>query len=103
MASPILRKMIIQIVKFKTELSEEELLKIAEERLPGFKALPGLLQKYYVKLDQPGQYGGIYVWDSPASLKSYRESDLAATIPQAYQVIDTPDIEILDVLFPLRI
>ena len=94
--------MIIQIVKFKTALSEEELLKVAGERMPRFKALPGLLQKYYVKLDEPGHYGGIYVWDSPASLKSYRESDLTATISQAYQVIGMPEVELMDVLFPLR-
>ncbi len=94
--------MIIQTVRFKTQLSEEELLKIAKEREPKFKAIPGLIQKYYIKLDQPGQYGGIYVWDSKESLQSYRESELAAIIPQAYKVIGAPDIEIMDVLFQLR-
>jgi len=94
--------MIIEIVKLKSELSEEELLRIAKERKPQFEALPGLLQKYYVKLGQPGQYGGVYVWDSKESQQSYRESDLAASIPQAYKIIEAPDIEILDVLFQLR-
>jgi len=94
--------MIIQIIKLKSQLSEEELLKIAKEREPKFKAIPGLLQKYYVKLGQPGQYGGIYVWDSKESLKSYRDSDLAKSIPQAYKLIETPDIEIMDLLFQLR-
>ena len=94
--------MIIQIIKLKTKLQEEELLRRAKDREPEFKALPGLLQKYYVKLDQSDEYGGIYVWDSPESLKSYRESDLAASIPEAYEIVEAPNIEILDVLFKLR-
>ena len=94
--------MIIQIIRLKTNLSEEELLRRAKEREPQFKAIPGLLQKYYVKLDQSGEYGGIYVWDSPESLKSYRESDLAASIPEAYEIVEAPNIEILNVLFKLR-
>lgn len=94
--------MIIQIIKLKSSLSEEELLKRAKERKPSFKAIPGLIQKYYTKFGKPGQYAGIYVWDSKESLKSYRESDLAASIPKAYELIETPNIEILDILFQLR-
>ena len=94
--------MILQIIKFKSQLSEEEIIRIAKERETQFQTIPGLLQKYYVKPDQTGQYGGVYVWDSVESLKAYRESALAASIPKAYEVIETPDIEIMDVLFQLR-
>ena len=94
--------MIIQIVKFESALSEEQVMKIAEERLEQFRALPGLLQKYYVKLGQANHYGGVYVWDSMESLSAYRESDLAAGIPAAYQVKGPPTIEILEGLFQLR-
>jgi heme-degrading monooxygenase HmoA len=93
---------IIQIIKLKTALSEEEVLKIAKEREEQFQAIPGLLQKYYVRMGTPGEFGGIYIWDSTESLKAYRESDLAASIPSAYQLIEPPNIEILDVLFQLR-
>lgn len=93
--------MVVQIIKLKTNLPEEELLRRAREREPRFKAIPGLLQKYYVKMG-PGKYAGIYVWDSRDSLKSYRESDLAASIPRAYEIIEAPDIEIMDMLFQLR-
>ena len=94
--------MILQIIKLKSNLPEEELLAKAKEREPQFNAIPGLLQKYYVKTDQVGQYGGIYVWDSQESLKSYRESDLAKSIPEAYEIIEAPNIEIMDILFQLR-
>jgi heme-degrading monooxygenase HmoA len=93
---------IMQIVRLKTELSEEELLKKAREREPQFYAIPGLIQKYYVKIGSEGEYGGVYIWDSIESLKAYRESELAATIPQAYEVSQVPSIEIAGILFQLR-
>lgn len=94
--------MIIQIIRLKSGLPEEELLKRAKERETRFKAIPGLLQKYYVKLAQPGQYGGMYVWDSKESLQAFRGSELASSIPDAYQLLEVPDIEVLEVLFQLR-
>ena len=50
--------MILQIIKLKSNLPEEELLIRAKEREHQFKDIPGLLQKYYVKIGQPDQYGG---------------------------------------------
>lgn len=94
--------MILQIIKLKSNLPEEELLNKAREREPQFKEIKGLVQKYYVKTGQPGQYGGIYVWDSPESLQSYRESDLAKSIPEAYEIVEAPNIEMMDILFQLR-
>lgn len=94
--------MILQVIKLKSNLPEEELLKKAREREPQFKEIPGLIQKYYVKTGQSGQYGGIYIWDSPEALQSYRESDLAKSIPEAYEIIEAPNIEIMDILFQLR-
>lgn len=94
--------MILQVIKLKSNLPEEELLARAKEREPLFKAIPGLLQKYYVKTGTPGEYGGIYVWDSKASLQSYKVSDLAKSIPEAYDIMEAPNIEVMDILFQLR-
>ncbi len=92
----------IQFIKLKSNLPEQELLEKAREREPQFKALPGLLQKYYVKMEQPGHYGGIYVWDSKESMAAFRQSDLAAGIPEAYQIIEPPEIEMMEMIFKLR-
>lgn len=94
--------MILQMIKLKSSLPEEELMHRAKEREPQFKAIPGLLQKYYVKLDDPGHYGGVYIWDSKESLVAYRESDLAKSIAKAYEVVEPPTIEVMNVLFQLR-
>ena len=94
--------MIIQIIRLRSDLSEEALLKTAQERAPQFKALKGLIQKYYVRREGPGAYAGIYVWESKEAMMAYKTSDLAATIPEAYQITGPPEIEIMEGLFQLR-
>ena len=94
--------MILQVIKLKSNLPEEELLNRARKRESQFKAIPGLLQKYYVKTNKSGQYGGVYVWDSPESLHAFRQSDLAKSIPEAYEIIEAPNVEMMDILFQLR-
>ena len=94
--------MILQIIKLKSNLPEEELLIKAKEREFQFIDIPGLLQKYYVKTSQAGQYGGIYIWESQESLNAYLTSDLAKSIPEAYEIVEAPSIEIMDIIFQLR-
>ena len=95
-------QVIMQIVKFKTKLSDDEVLAIAHDRAPQFRAIPGLVQKYYVRLQGAGEFAGVYLWDTMASLAAYRESDLAKSIPVSYQVVEPPVIEVGEVIFPLR-
>ena len=94
--------MIMQIIKFRSTLSLDEVQKIAQERKEEFLAVPGLVQKYYFKSDEPSNYGGVYIWDSKESAAAYRNSELAASIPQAYKLMGPPEIEVLEVAFTLR-
>ena len=94
--------MIVQFVRLKSPLTEEDILEIAHDRAPQFRALSGLVQKYYVRLQEPGKYGGIYIWDSIESLHKFKESELAASIASSYQVSEPPDIELMDLFFSLR-
>jgi heme-degrading monooxygenase HmoA len=94
--------MIIQTVKFKSALSETEIQRVMEERAPQFRALPGLLQKYYLRDQQTGEVGAVYIWDSEESLRAYRQSDLARTIASAYQAVEQPRVEIFETVLTLR-
>jgi heme-degrading monooxygenase HmoA len=94
--------MIVQFVQFETSLSEEEVLAVANERLPQFRAIPSLVQKFYLKLAGENRYGGFYVWDSREAMAAFRESDLAKSIPAAYKIVGAPDVSVHEVLFPLR-
>jgi len=94
--------MIVQFVQFETSLSEEEVMAVAKERLPQFRAIPSLVQKYYVKLDKPNHYGGFYIWESAEALAEFRDGDLAKSIPAAYKIVGAPTVSIYELAFPLR-
>lgn len=94
--------MFVQFVQFETSLSQDEVMAVAEDRAPRFRAIPGLVQKFYLKLDKPDHYGGFYIWESLEAMQAFRQSELAKTIPSSYKVIGAPDIDIHEMLFPLR-
>ena len=94
--------MYVQIIKLKSNLPEKELLKRAKERKPQFEATAGLLQKYYVRRNEPDEYAGIYIWESKEAMTAYKGSELAAGIPAAYEISEPPSIEIMEMLFQLR-
>lgn len=94
--------MYVQFVKFKSGLTDDKARRTMEERAPQFRAIPGLVQKYYVREPETGEYAGIYLWESEEALNAFRNSELARSIPEAYVATGTPRIEILEVLFPLR-
>ncbi len=94
--------MIIQIVRFRSSLNLDDVMETAKKRAPEFERLPGLLQKYYTTTENGDKVAGIYVWDSADALREFRDSELAATIAQSYQVQGSPEIEIYEVEFTLR-
>ena len=94
--------MIVQFVQFESSLTEEEVMRVAEERAPQFRAIPALVQKFYLKLDKPNHYGGFYVWKSRQAMMEFRDSELARSIPAAYRVVGTPVVDVHEVMFPLR-
>ncbi len=94
---------ILFIVRFKSSLSPEELKKRYTERMPLFRAIPGLLQKYYIHDPVSEEWGGVYLWDSKESLEQYKASDLRKSIAETYQITGTPRIEISYVIDTLRL
>ena len=94
--------MIIMLARFKSSLPDAEVLRIMHDRAPSFRALPGLVQKNYIKDRETGEHGGMYFWDSDKSMAEYKKSELTTTIAEAYQTVGPPRVEIMDLLFPLR-
>lgn len=94
--------MIIRLVKFKSALSNAEVLKLYDERAPQYHKLTGLLQKYYIKDKQTGEHGAVYLWDSMKSMEEFQNSELSRSIPGTYKIIGTPRMEILDLVYTLR-
>lgn len=85
----------------KSDLSRDEATQRYKERMPEFREVPGLVQKYYSYDESTGEWAGIYLWDSEESLAAYLESDLRKSIPSAYELTEPPRIDrfpIVDVL-----
>lgn len=72
------------------------------ERMPEFRAIHGLQQKYDLEDPETGEYAGLYLWRSPADLAAFNESELRGSIAEAYGVEGEPRIEVYSVLEPLR-
>jgi heme-degrading monooxygenase HmoA len=93
---------IVQTVRFNSELPDEEVRATFAARAPRYQEVSGLLQKLYLQFG-PGEFGAVYLWDSTQSLKEFRESELARTIPHVYRVSGPPRVEIAElamVLYP---
>ena len=93
---------ILVTIRFKTSLSSDEMERRYKERLPEFRALPGLVQKYYLYDPSTDEWGGFYLWDSQASLDEYMASDLRKSIPDVYQIVGAPRLETANVIDRLR-
>lgn len=89
-------------VRFRSKLPFDEVMKIVEERAPEFRALAGLQQKYYLQDPATGEIAGLYLWESQEALTAYRESELRASIAEAYQAEGEPRVEVYRVVKILR-
>jgi heme-degrading monooxygenase HmoA len=89
--------MIVSLVRFKSRLSDAEVQAMFEERADLYRNVPGLVEKIYLRFRESGEFGAVYVWDSEEALMRFRETELARTIPDVYQVEQAPRAELADV------
>ncbi len=94
--------MTAQIVRFKSRLTDQEVLKTFEERSPHYRAMKSLVQKYYLKFPETGEHGAVYVWDSEEAMAKFRRSELAGSFAAAFQVEGSPVLSIGEVVMTLR-
>jgi hypothetical protein len=88
-------------VRIKSALTAEEVDQRLTERKPRFLPVAGLIQKIYGRHPATGDVCGIYSFDSGDALTAFQESELAGTIPGAYEAT-TVRREVYDVLYLLR-
>jgi len=85
--------MFIHIVRFKSRLPAAEVLQLYRSRLPQYKEVPGLIQKYYLHYTKTDEHGAVYLWESKESLAAFRTSELGSSIGDVYQVESTEVLE----------
>lgn len=91
---------VILFVRVRSGLDFEELERRMLERQPRFREVPGLVQKYYGRDAATGDVCGVYFFEDQASLAAFRDTELAQTIPSAYEALDVRR-EVYEVLCPL--
>ena len=72
-------------VKFNSTLTGEQLLNVCLEDAETFRAVPGLVQKYYITEDSTGALSGFF--QTKAARTVFWTSELAKAIPARYGVI----------------
>ena len=93
---------VVLLVRFKSPLSLEEVREVVDSRIDQFRALPGLTQKYYLQDSNSGEYAGLYLWESADALAEFRDSELRATIAEAYRTEGEPRVEVYQIFDVLR-
>ncbi|UCD23875.1 MAG: YdhR family protein [Gemmatimonadota bacterium] len=97
------RPTVMLIVRgLKSKLPHAEMERRYKERMPQFRDVPGLVQKYYSYDSTTEEWAGIYLWESEESAAAYMESDLRKTIPSAYELTQPPRVERLPIVDVLR-
>lgn len=94
----------ILFVRIRSELPFDELERRMIARMPRFRDVPGLTQKFYGRDPASGDVCGIYLFDSAQALADFRDTELAQSIPAAYEAteIRREVFELLCPLFPER-
>jgi hypothetical protein len=91
----------ILFVRINSSLDPQELERRLLERRPRFLDVTGLVQKIYGRDPATGDVCGIYFFETKEALAAFRDTELARTIPGAYEAVDVCR-ETYDVLYPLR-
>ncbi|MGH3479738.1 MAG: hypothetical protein ACRDQD_23235 [Nocardioidaceae bacterium] len=92
----------VQLVRYDSRLTYDEVMERFEGRSDRYREVPGLLQKYYVHYSETDEYGGVYVWESAEALQNWRDTNLAGTLAETYQVTKDPTSEVAEVMLVLH-
>jgi hypothetical protein len=92
---------VVLFVRIQSDLEFDELERRLLERKASFLEVPGLVQKIYGRDPATGDVCGIYFFENREALAAFRETELAKTIPDAYEATDVRR-EVFEVLYPLR-
>jgi hypothetical protein len=90
----------VLFTRISSPLQSDEFDRRLVERRPRFRDVPGLVQKVYGRDPETGDVCGIYFFEDEAALAAFRDTELARTIPSAYEASDVRR-EVYDVLYTL--
>lgn len=84
-------------VRFHSEKPLAEIQAMSEASRSAFRQVPGLQEKFYVRNEESGEVGGVYLFDSLEHLEAYVSGPIMQAMPERFAMRDEPRLEILDV------
>jgi heme-degrading monooxygenase HmoA len=87
----------VVLILFKSDLPKDKVIKNFESRADLYRAVPGLVQKYYVHDESTGHFGGIHIFDSYESAEAFMSSDLVKSIGNAQRSHEPPTVRLLHI------
>jgi heme-degrading monooxygenase HmoA len=87
----------VVLILFKSDLPKDKVIKNFEARADLYRAVPGLLQKYYIHDEVTGHFGGIHIFDSNESAEAFMTSDLAKSIGSTQKSHEPPTVRLLHI------
>jgi hypothetical protein len=79
----------VQIITYRIdEVSDADFNEANQGFAEMMTEVPGLLSKVWLKSDQPGVYGGVYLWRDRESCQAFLASDLLAAVKNDDSVHD---------------
>ncbi|MCK3683217.1 hypothetical protein [Maribellus sp. YY47] len=91
---------IIQIVRLKTELQDEEMLKTAHDREPQFKAIPVIAQNYCMNLAHRASKAECPSGIQRNRWKSSNNRNLQPPLPKP-QSFEVPSVKVIEIMIQL--
>jgi hypothetical protein len=73
-------------------------MKVSEKRAARYQKVKGLLQKFSVSDPVSGDVGGVFVFDSKAYWKAFRDSDLAKSTGETYRFTEPLSARVLEII-----
>jgi heme-degrading monooxygenase HmoA len=71
----------VQIITYRiAAVSDADFNEANQEFAEMMTQVPGLLTKVWLKADEPGVYGGVYLWRDKESCEAFLASDLLAAV-----------------------
>jgi hypothetical protein len=92
----------ILIVTMLPGASDAEADRVMRARMDAFESVQGLLQKFYFRSAGSRHRGGIFFFRSQEDVDAYRASELALAGGAAYQLVEAPTVERMDLVTTLR-
>jgi hypothetical protein len=84
--SNIMPNTITTVVQFRLPqpISLEEATRRFESSAPKYRNLPGLIRKYYLRAEDGGTAGGVYLWESRAAAEALYSAEWREFVTKLY-------------------